>query len=189
MRWWLHFQGCQPVGKHVAHFGQTHRSHRGHGTEIGKHAEHELGAPEHLRCQYFETLEPAAPIVFVGPGGHCFDQRQGKGAEMSKILPLTLQARNTGGSASSEVSSRSFRSYSAARPSSRRSQRSLPPMTADSTSKLSHFHGALNVPATTAWSSVMLADSCSASLVSSESPGARSESTPKTSSCDATQIE
>src|SRR5262249_9176174 len=97
MRWWLHFQGCQPVGKHVAHFGQTHRSHRGHGTEIGKHAEHELGAPEHLRCQYFETLEPAAPIVFVGPGGHCFDQRQGKGAEMSKILPLTLQARNTGG--------------------------------------------------------------------------------------------
>src|SRR5215475_1140681 len=63
-------------------------------------------------------------------------------------------------------------------------------MTADSTSKLSHFQGALNVPATTAWSSVAsAADPWSSSLLSSESSGARSESTPKTSSRDATQID
>ena len=61
-----------------------------------------------------------------------------------------------GESGSSDVSSRIFKSYSAASPFSRRAQRSLPPMTADSTSKLSHFHGALSVPATTAWSPLIL---------------------------------
>src|SRR5262249_47818416 len=97
MRWWLHFQGCLPIGYHVPHFGQAHRFDRGHWPDTGKHAEQELGASEHLRCKYFEALKPTAPIVFVGPSGHCFDQRQGKSAEMSKILPLTLQAMNTWG--------------------------------------------------------------------------------------------
>src|SRR4030095_8104430 len=95
MRWWLHFERCQSIGKHVAHFGQAHRSHCGHGTEIGKHAEHELGAPQHLRCEYFETLKPTAPAGFVGPGGHCFDERQSEGAQVSKILSLALPAMNT----------------------------------------------------------------------------------------------
>src|SRR5207244_13123714 len=63
--------------------------------------------------------------------------------------------------------------------------------TADSTSKLAHFHGALRVPATTAWSPLTLVAgrwSPSPSLPSGSS-GARSERTPKTSSRDATQAE
>ena len=37
----------------------------------------------------------------------------------------------------------------ASSPASRRAHRSLPPMTADSTSSCSHFHGARSVPSTT----------------------------------------
>ena len=61
MRRRFHFQRCQTIGEHVAHFGQAHRSHRGHRTEIGKHAQHELGAPEHLRRKCFETLKSNRP--------------------------------------------------------------------------------------------------------------------------------
>ncbi len=53
-------------------------------------------------------------------------------------------------SGSSSVSSRICRRYCSARPFRRRAQRSLPPMTADSTSSASHFHGARSVPATMA---------------------------------------
>ena len=97
MRGRFHFQRCQTIGKHVAHFDQGHRSHGGHGTEIRKHAQHELGAPEHLRRKYFETLNPIAPSGLVGPGGHLFDQWQSETAEVHKVLPLALQARNTWG--------------------------------------------------------------------------------------------
>src|SRR5436309_10466126 len=96
-----------------------------------------------------------------------------------------------GESGCSDVSSRIFKSYSADSPFSRRAQRSLPPITADSTSKLSHFHGALRVPATTAWSPLTLVVgrwSPSPSLPSGSS-GARSERTPKTSSREATHVE
>src|SRR5205823_3052509 len=96
-----------------------------------------------------------------------------------------------GESGCSDVSSRIFSSYSAASPFSRRAQRSQPPITADSTSKLSHFHGALRVPATTAWSPLTLVAGRwlpSPSLPSGSS-GARSERTPKTSSREATHVE
>ena len=90
----LHFQRCQAVGKHVAYFGQAHRSNRGHGTEIGKDAQHELGAPEHPRRKFFESLNPIAPRGLLGPGRHLFDERQRETSEVSEVLSLALQARD-----------------------------------------------------------------------------------------------
>ena len=57
-------------------------------------AKHEFGAPQHPGREFFKALDPNPPGGRLRPGGHRFDEGQGKVSQMRKVLPVALQVSN-----------------------------------------------------------------------------------------------
>ena len=143
----LHFERQQSIGEDVANFGQRNRSDCGHRSQIGQHSQHVLGFSKDPRREALEALQPVAPRRFVWPLGHRVDEREHERAQVLEILQLTLEMRDARRIRVVFPQLGDSQAIFFARPFKRRVQRSLPPITADSTSRASHFHGARNVPA------------------------------------------
>ena len=142
-------QRRQPRRQHIAHFAQA-------SPDRPPTAAPARAARERRARAWRSRAAPAARarVSHVAPrlrraASPPFPTRTGSANERSarSCSRSRISARTRDASGSSELASRTRRSYSCSRPFRRRCQRSSLPITAASTIRSSHRHGARNVPA------------------------------------------
>ena len=150
----LDLERQQSSGEDVADFEQRDRSDCSHRAQIGEHAQHVFGLSQDARREPSRRCSQSPQVASSGHSEIVSTSGSAKARRCSRFCSSRSKCGMRDESGSSSVSSRICRRYCSARPFRRRAQRSLPPITADSTSRLSHFQGARRVPDTTAAGSV-----------------------------------
>ena len=126
----------------VADLAQGDRTDGRERRQLPQHPQHALGLGDHARRQLLERLSATHPRAATT--GHSAISRQDRFGERSQgaqLFAIAHSARTRDASGSSELASRTRRSYSCSRPLRRRCQRSSRPITAASTIRSSHRHG------------------------------------------------